>query len=273
VAIALALASLVMLVYLIHHVSTLIQASHILRVIADNIQEAIPQLYPSETGEPIKESEKQEFLRDRKHEPAAITGCGYLQSVDLDDVMSVATDNDLLVELLVKPGDHLVPGDQVARIWFKQQLESRLSKRIVAAFLLGGERTPLQDIRYLFQQLTDVVVRALSPGINDPFTAINGVDELATGMVLLSRRSRVAANRKDEKGVLRLSVPTPTIGELLDETVGHIAIYAAGDRFVAAGLRRVLGIVEHNVSDESEIATIARLRDDLNQREQAKQPR
>ncbi len=70
---------------------------------------------------------------------------------------------------------------------------------MVDAFVLAGERTPEQDIRYQFQQLTDVIIRALSPGINDPFTAINGIDELERVL-----RVRLDYELKDE---LYLRIP------------------------------------------------------------------
>ncbi len=149
-------------------------------------------------------------------------------------------------------------------------MREKVRKQIVDAFLLGGERTPIQDIRYRFQQLTDVVIRALSPGINDPFTAINGIDELASGLSLLAERRRAVEKRQDDRGVLRLIAPTATVGEILEETVGHIAIYGAGDRFVMAGLRRVLDIVEQSAKGDSETATVLRLRKDLDRREQTK---
>lgn len=149
-------------------------------------------------------------------------------------------------------------------------MEEKALKQIVKAFILGGERTPTQDIRYQFQQLTDVVVRALSPGINDPFTALNGIDELASGMALLADRARPAEMRQDNNGVLRLTLPTPTVGEILEETVGHIGIYGAGDRFVMAGLRRVLNAVESRVNDADDLAILVRLRENLATLEQSK---
>jgi uncharacterized membrane protein len=89
-------------------------------------------------------------------------------------------------------------------------------------------------------------------------------------MALLSERARVFDKRRDDNGVLRLILPTPSVGEVLEETVGHIAIYAAHDRFVMAGLRRVLAIVERNMSNEIEMAILTRLRQDLDSRERAK---
>ncbi len=272
-AIALSLASLILLIYFIHHVSTSIQASHIVHVIAEDMQGAIPKLYPSSTGQPIVKGNQSRVGPERGQMTVAVAKSGYLQVIDLDSLLKIATEQDLTIELLVKPGDHLVQGDQIARVFGTDELSKEDLKRVVEDFELGGERTPLQDVRFQFQQLTDVVVRALSPGINDPFTAMNGIDELASGMLLLTERVRVAGNRQDKNGIVRLILLTATVPEILDDTVGHIAIYAAGDRFVMAGLRRVLDVVERHAAGTNEIATLVRLREELDVREKAESPK
>ncbi len=133
------------------------------------------------------------------------------------------------------------------------------------SFLLGGERTAAQDIRYQFQQLTEVIVRSLSPGINDPFTAIIGIDQLATSISQFARQPRAVAARQDADGVLRMIASVPEVSAVLDSTVGHIAIYASRDRFVMAGLRRLLDLVEPDLRGDAECRTLARLRQELDQ--------
>ncbi len=269
-AIALSLISLVLLVFFVHHISTSIQASHIVLVIAEDLQDAMRKLYPSKAGSPADDQAGDNELHEAGSASVALTNSGYLQSIDLDSLFKKAESKQVVIELTVKPGDHCVPGDVVARVWGAPFLSESDLKDIVGAFLLGGERTPTQDIRYQFQQLTDVVVRALSPGINDPFTAINGIDELATGLSRLARQPRAAERRQDEAGTLRLVVSRPTIAEILDSTIGHIAIYAAADRFVMAGLRRVLDSVEPHLVGDAEQTTLQVLREELDRRGQAK---
>jgi uncharacterized membrane protein len=265
-AIVLSLISLVLLVFFVHHVSTSIQASHIVLVIAQDLHDAAFKLYPSKTGASGDEPPSLDDFHERASMSVALVGSGYLQSIDLDKLLAVAKNKGVVIELTIKPGDHYVSGGEVARVWGAAFLPELEMKQIIGAFLFGGERTPAQDIRYQFQQLTDVVVRALSPGINDPFTAINGIDELASGVSQLARRARVAAKRHDETGALRLIVPWPQITEILEGTVGHIAIYAAADRFVMAALRGVLDAVEPDLQGGPERDTVLTLREDLDRR-------
>ncbi|HEX2917514.1 MAG TPA: DUF2254 domain-containing protein [Edaphobacter sp.] len=266
VGIVLSVFSLVLLVYFIHHVSASIQASHIVNVIAEDLEKAIPALYPSESGKPAPDSEDNRF-RQRSCTILLSTRSGYLQSLDLDRLLEVACDLDLVVEILPAPGDHLVHDDPLAKLWGATNLAEEKTERIRAAFFVGGERTPLQDIRYQFQQLADVVIRALSPGINDPFTAVNGIDKIASGISVLSKRPRVAERRSDQDGTLRLIVSPPDLSCVLRETVSHIAVYAAADQFVMAGLRRVLNVAERNQQQPQEQQTILQLREELNRLE------
>lgn len=271
-AIVLSVISLVMLIFFVHHISASIQASRIVKVVSRDLQNEIPKLYPSHTGEALQDDRAMEEMRMQPRMSVAIVSSGYLQGIDLDSLLKIATGQKAVIEILLKPGDHHVAGDEVAAVWGADELSGDALQEIVGAFALGGERTPGQDIRFQFQQLTDVVVRALSPGINDPFTAVNGIDELASGISLLAHRPRIAEGRLDEDGRLRLVVPRPDVSEVLEETVGHIAIYGAKDRFVMMALRRVLKTVEPHLRTETERSAVRNLRFDLDEREAAAAP-
>jgi uncharacterized membrane protein len=263
VAIVLSVISLVLLIFFVHHISASIQASRIVNVVSRDLHNEIPRLYPSHTGEALHDHNEFQQMRGQTHMLVAIVAEGYLQGIDMDSLLQVATEQRVVIELHIKPGDHHVEGDQVATVWGAKDLTGDALQGVVATFVFGGERKPGQDIRYQFQQLTDVVVRALSPGINNPFTAVNGIDELTSGISLLARRPRIAERRQDKAGKLRLIMPRPDISEVLDQTVGHIAIYGARDRFVMSALRRVLKTVEPHLRSNEEQNALRILRVDL----------
>jgi uncharacterized membrane protein len=271
VAIAMSLISLVMLVYFVHHVSSSIQASHIVSTISEDMEESIPKLYPSNTGKPVASNKVPNKRTGQEGMPLRARKDGYLETIDLDTLLQLATQSDLFLQIMSKPGDHIVRQTPIATIWAANPTDQKLEKRLLAAFLISKARTPAQDIRYQFQQLTDVVVRALSPGINDPFTAINGIDALTSGLALLARSPRIPKERQDAQGAPRLLVARTEIDEILHATVGHIAIYAAGDSFVMTKLSRLLDIVEPDLTEPSESAALHALRGELQRRQQAKQ--
>ncbi len=268
-AIALTVVSLILLIYFIHHISTSIQASQILLMVARDMEDAIPKLYPSQTGAP---SSGLRVPRKEAEQGITIKKSGYLQAVDLETLLTIGQEKNALIELTRKPGDLLVAGDGILRVWGLREISNDLHAKILGAFHVNGERTPAQDIRFQFQQLTDVIVRALSPGINDPFTAINAIDQLSIGFAaLLTRGARIHEEREDAHGVLRLVVPRPDLRELLDESVGHIAIYAASDRFVMRALRNLLSAIEARARDDEDRRIAEDMRRELDRCEREKE--
>ena len=81
-----------------------------------------------------------------------------------------------------------------------------MSDRVRELLVIGPQRTPTQDIEYAVDQLAEIALRALSPGINDPFTAINCLDRLGTALAMLAMRTLPSAERTDDDGNVRLIV-------------------------------------------------------------------
>lgn len=268
VAIVLSLISLVMLIYFVHHVSSSIQASHIVSTIWEDMLESIPKFYPSGAGTTVSVERSSQEIVGKESRTIQTSKDGYLQAIDLEALLKIATKSDLFMTVLSKPGDHLVRQMPVVTVSSALPLEEDCIKKILGAFMVGQTRTPAQDVRYQFQQLTDVVVRALSPGINDPFTAINGIDVLASALALLARRPRLEEQRRDEEGTPRLFVPVPELAGILKATVGHIAIYAKDDPFVLSKLWALLDIIESDLTEPDERTELRFLRRDLKRPQQ-----
>lgn len=259
-AIVFSLVSLILLIFFVHHIAASIKASHIVRVINADLSSAMSHLFPLAGAATSHEPAQRGELRLREKADLAAEESGYLQSLDMNALLSVARKTSGVLELLVKPGDHLIAGGTIAYLWGVRTLEQRTRRALLHAFLLGGERTAVQDIRYQFQQLAEVVIRALSPAINDPFTAILGIDQLAASLAQFVRQPRPSQARQDADGALRLIVPVPEVSAVLEDTVGHIALYAVHDPFVMAGLRRILDVIEPDLQGPAEHRTAARLR-------------
>ena len=270
--IGLTLLSLLSLVYFVHHVSSSVQASQIIDVIGEDLGNSLKSLYPGgEEERPISLAER-ESLQSRTVATVAIAASGYLESLSTDDLIGLAEKLGAVIEVLVKPGDFLLDGQQIARVHGGPALGHEEFRKILKCFHLENERSPEQDIRYQFQQLTDVIVRALSPGINDPFTALNGIDQLSRSALQMARTANVSPERRGADGRLRLIVEMPTLVDIMGLTVRHIGIYAASDPFVMNGLRRVLDTVDAELKSEEDHQAIATLRRELDIRQEAKAP-
>jgi uncharacterized membrane protein len=267
-AIALSLVSLILLIVFVHHISASIKASHIVEVIREDLEAAIPNLYPSSSGQPYKQEVNRDDLERCESVGVACEWSGYLQSIDIDTLLKAAERKNVVIETKVRPGDHLIAKCNVAQVRGAASLPQEDLKSIAGAFIVGEERTPAQDIRYQFQQLTQVVVRSLSPAINDPFTAMTGIDQIATSIARFARQGPVMTARADQDGELRVIAVAPQLDELLEHTVGHIAVYGAKDRFVMAGLRRALEMAEPHIERQMDRKCLTALRQKIDRLEQ-----
>ena len=207
-AIGLTLASVGVLIYFIHHVPESIHISNVLDQIATRLSDKIQQLYPESLGEGDEQATGQWPVMEGEGETIRSLRSGYLQGIDLTELMDTTKSCDALLEMHVRPGEFLLEGQKVATVRFDTSVESSrreaFQSDILGALALGVTRTPTQDIDFIFSQLFEIAVRAMSPGVNDPLTAIQCIDQLSKGLVELSARSMPSRFRKDSDGVLRV---------------------------------------------------------------------
>ena len=103
----------------------------------------------------------------------------------------------------------------VALVWPADRVDERLDKLMRRAFQIGNGRTPTQDVEYAVKQLTEMAVRAMSPAINDPFTAMTCLDHLGEGLALFIRQGEQSSHYFDRDGRLRIILEPVTFDELL----------------------------------------------------------
>ncbi len=207
VAIVLALASLGVLIYFIHHVAMSIQAPEIVANVANDMHEAIDRFFPEELGEengderPQREADVLPEDFDRDCGPVSARNSGYVQAIDGDLLIALAGENDLLIRLRRRPGQFVIEGSLLAEAWPSDRLSDDLMAAIRDTYLIGSRQTPAQDAAFAINQLVEVAVRALSPGVNDPFTALNCLDRLGESLCHVAQQdARTSAPRPRRKG-------------------------------------------------------------------------
>jgi uncharacterized membrane protein len=209
IGILLALASLGVLIYFIHHAAVSIQAPEVIAMVAGDIQDGIERLFPEKLGCAAKEEHddlSEEIAKnfEVRGDVTTARASGYLQSINEDKLMEVAEKNDLVLLLKLRPGDFVVPDGELAKSQPCGRVTDSMKNEIRGAFIFGTQRTHLQDLEFSIEQLVEVAVRALSPGVNDPFTAINCIDHIAAALCVLAQRSFPSPLRRDETGKLRV---------------------------------------------------------------------
>jgi uncharacterized membrane protein len=127
------------------------------------------------------------------------------------------------------------------------------------AFAIGSRRTALQDLRFLIDELVEIAARALSPGVNDPFTAQSCLDWLGAAIADLARRDLPSRLRADEDEALRVIAHPVTFEGFVDRAFGALAQYASADMIAGKRFLNALGVVALSCDDPGRIKTLARL--------------
>ncbi len=267
-----AVVSVGFLIFFIHHVSSSILAENLIGRVAVDLQESIARLFPETLGEGGAEEEMsaaEEKLPGLTEEPAHelhSKGSGFVQGVDGEQILKLATEKDLLVRLYRRPGDFIAKGSLLAEVWPKEKASVKVSEELQRTVLLGRHRTPTQDLEYSIDQLVEVAVRAMSPGINDPFTAITCIEWLGVALLQMGARKFPARQRKDEQGVVRVIADGTSYAGIAAACLNQIRQFGCASVAVTIRLLDVLERVSHEIANEEHRRELGRhaqlIRDD-----------
>ncbi len=261
IGIVLALASLAVLIYFIHHVSISIQAPIIIARVADELDRGIERMFPEKLGEDVKEDtepDRRDLPPETQGHPVSSDASGYLQAIDTDGLMELAEAKDLLIRLEYRPGQFIVTGNNLLLIWSKQPVDESLVGKVNGLFFLGPERTEEQDVEFSVHQLVEVGVRALSPGINDPFTAMTCVDRLGEALSRLAERELPSKYRYDEGHKLRVIAKGTTFADVADAALNQMRQYGRSSASVTLRLLESLAVVAQHVRRDEDGAAVLR---------------
>ena len=236
------------LIYFIHHIALSIQADYVVASLGAEVRDALDRLYPADVGRaPVDvevRADEPDLSLPHRVEVAAERD-GYIEIVRSERLMEVAQQHDLVIELQRRPGEWAVTGSTLAVVAARSPLDRDRSDEVRRTFVQGRHRSLAQDVEFGFQQITEVAVRALSPGINDPFTAMTCIDWLSALLCELARRELPDRHRYDEEGRLRLIVSVPGFGDFVDASFRQIRQYAGQSpavlRHLLVGIETVLG--------------------------------
>ena len=227
-------------VYLIHHVAESIRAEHVIQQVLGDLFRALNSTKYQLPGESNKDEFSERHTRSpdgpKSGEPIRCAKSGYLQAIDLQELIILASVEDQSsIRIDVKPGQFLLPGIPVAYLENVEHADNDLLQEICACFLLGDEASPEQDPEFVIRQLVDIAVRALSPGINDPHTAIACIDSLTAGILRADSCFPLANLLLDDTNKVRVIRNVHTMSGLIHCAFDQIRQY--GRDSVAVTLR------------------------------------
>ncbi len=168
---------------------------------------------------------------------------GFVTFIDESALLLAALDCGAVLVIDRAPGDRLVAGTPMARVWALDENAPLLtaeihsmSKKLKSAIRIGYERTPAQDISYGLRQITDVANKALSPGVNDPTTAVHALGHSSSLLCELTGARLGDRTLTDDDGRVRLILHRPDLPELLDLAIAQPRRYGAADPAVLSSV-------------------------------------
>jgi uncharacterized membrane protein len=257
VGVLMAVASIGVLIYFVHHVSSSIQVDRVIAGVFDELRAGIDRLFPDRLGEGEAGAvEKLPEGFESEAREVRSSADGYLQVVDADRLLSLAGERDCVARLERRPGHYVFAGGVLARIWPGDRVDEACCARIRDAFVLGPQRTPDQDVEFSVHQLVEIAVRALSPGVNDPFTAIRCVDRIGSALARLAARAMPSPYRHDGEGRLRVVAHPTSFPDLLAAALDQIRQNARSNAAVTIRLLEVIAAVADCARRPADLAAL-----------------
>ncbi|NTY02485.1 DUF2254 domain-containing protein [Deinococcus sp. JMULE3] len=239
-AMLLALACVGALVYFLAHVTRGINMTAVVNLLRDDLRRALDRATHDAPTQPPAAAPPEAFWDGGEVQRSADSG--YLQLLDTGALLTAAEREGVALRILVRPGDYVFPNTPVA------VGVPHLPQNVLAALTLGPRRVGGQDLEFTVRQLAEVAARALSPGTNDPVTAIDVIDRFGDALCRLQGRTwPPGVEYRDHQ--LRLVYPVTTYAGLLDSMFHMIRQYGSGSPAVTLRLLDVLRIVTEGESD------------------------
>ncbi len=230
-AVVLAIVAFAMFAAFIAHIVSMLQPSSIIDGIRETGRDALQLPYPAGVGdEPTDElagARAVASARDRPGTPVLAEREGYVSSLQATRLLTAAASCDGLGVQRVQIGEYVTPELPLADVWCSDARRETLASAVRAAFVLGRQRTPVQDAAFPLRQLADVALKGLSPGINDPTTAENALEALTSLLIRSATGQHPSRLRADEHGVVRFVALAPDLDDLVRLGFEQVRVFAA----------------------------------------------
>lgn len=244
IALLTALASVAVLIFFLHHLTRSIHISNVIAGIGTELLDLLDEHFPEKPDWPASDTRRSLVEPANMHaEPLQVAARqhGYCQNVDEGALFEIAVRHDVALLLNCRPGHFVHDASVLAYVWPRDGLCGDGQADVRASFAFGSKRTKTQDVMFPVSELTEVAIRALSPSVNDPFTAINCMNWLAGALSRLSTRRAPPARRADDTGKLRVVAARVSFEFMANTVWDRLRPYVSHDPNAAGHMMRLLG--------------------------------
>jgi len=249
-AMLLAIACVGWLLFFIHHITQAISVSHIVDRIAGETVAMIDTLMPERRAANLIRHEPEPPGVDET--PVAGEISGYVRFVDIPALLGVAKACHVTLRVLWRVGQFVPAGTPLLMATKASRIAPEKVAEIREAFDIGPSRTLEQDIEFGVLQIVDIALKAISPAVNDPTTAITSIDQLSRILIRFLSRERLSPLYYDPPGVLRVSFPWIDFDHLVISAFEQIRMYSKGDVAVSLRMLRALAAIAAASVDPAE---------------------
>jgi uncharacterized membrane protein len=214
-AIGLVLLSLALLVFFLHFLARSIVSESVI----ERLGKEVGALWDALEPVPKERNQHPDAQLPEDYESGATlfgpTQDGYVEAIEFVELVRLAESVDVLIALSFAPGDYVVRGGIGIGVYPASRCSKELKLAIQRTITIGSQRTPTQDPEFSIRHLVEIGVRALSPGVNDPYTAAAVINQLSASLCQLMGRALPTGQLHDEAGNLRVVCPRPTYATLI----------------------------------------------------------
>jgi uncharacterized membrane protein len=249
----LVLVDMAVLIYFIHHIAHSIQLPQVIAVIARDLSRAIDADFPLRLGEGPERPDTGAGIADlveqvrSEGERVPATQSGYLQLVGYSELTRIAEELECVILLAHRPGHFIVCGHELATVW-PRRAAPQVARALARSHVTGPHRTLTQDPVFAIDQLVEIAIRALSPAVNDTFTALTCIDWLSDGLSKVSGRQLREGVYRDRAGSPRLIAAGPSYARMVNRAFDKVRQAGRGMPAVALrqleAVQRVLEVTE-----------------------------
>ncbi|HEX8597564.1 MAG TPA: DUF2254 domain-containing protein, partial [Chloroflexia bacterium] len=240
-ALLLATADLGLFIFYIHHVSETIQAYHIIHRVGAGTRKSIESIFHARASSPVHHIEDEDLYRlIGPQVDICSSKVGYIQAIDTDSILALMQRHDLFIEYTKAVGMYVVQGERLARVGPTSRVTPAILTQVQKSFLLGAHRTLYQDPQYGVLMLADIAIKALSPAINDPNTAVMSLNQISSVLRLVAARELPEQVRYGVDGKVRAILNEPTFEKLAAQAFDQVRRFGTTDATIPIKLLDVI---------------------------------
>ena len=243
-AVALSFISLALLVIHFHTLATSIVSESLIEAVGKELDEGVRTLERGASSPHPDSPVQSDRIRDAAK--VRLSKAGYVQVIDFDTIAAAAQNADVLIFLPFQTGDFVVPDADPIGIHPPERATPELARILRRAILIGVHRTPVQDLEYSIRHLVEIAVRAMSPAINDPYTAVAVIQRLSATWPQIFARELPTGTVQDADGTPRVIFPPLSHRSLLKASFNQIRQTAADKPFVLIHLLKAFEQLAHS---------------------------